>query len=288
MSAHEEQQAPELGMEIIGFRQWRVDDDLRLTSTHKSEPWEPGWNTAVCRPVFGRGEEPHPVPGPSLICECGLYALHSPNQFWYTHDAERPALRLVAAQKDIVAGIVAARGRVEVHHSGFRAEQAKVVAIAVPSSKRLAALARAVAAEYAVPAVPIEHLEEVAGEYGHTVPESLRPTPGPSWEDEFHALASSFLSCAERVRAQVSQISRSEFARQVMLSTAVQGIVPTTTGLDHRSPSLWGTPIVNAAHDDHTVKPPYAKPGRPLPPVMPKRPRYDPNDFVPKHRGGNR
>lgn len=158
--------------EVLGFRQWRVDDDLTLRSAHIEDGWTPGDNHAQCRGPFALLDG-HAAPAP--FCECGLYALHAPT-FWYGPDSGRmDLLGRRARAREHVAGLVTAWGRIEVHATGFRAEHARVVAIAVPANKYGAIIARAVAAEYNVRAIPQDRLEQLAPEFGSTIPTELRP-----------------------------------------------------------------------------------------------------------------
>lgn len=171
--------------EVIGFRQWAVSDELRLRAANSSfGDWNPGENVARCIPILEQRTACKHAPGHDH--ECGLYALHAPT-FWYGKDARRETDQMLAWFARMtaltngtrhVAGLVSAWGTIEVHHAGFRAERARVAAIAIPSGedRRLdAAIARAVAAEYGVPCVPQDELEKVAAEFGSLVPTSLRP-----------------------------------------------------------------------------------------------------------------
>jgi hypothetical protein len=159
-----------LSTEVIGFRQWAVTDDLELGSTAVSKVWKRGPNIAVCL-ASPRCEE-----APASGCHCGFYALHHPT-FWYGKGGvtRGPFYGFGPLHKRFVSGLVAAWGRLEVHHDGFRAERAKVVAIALPNSKLDAVIARAVAQEYGVPTIPQGELERVASEFGSTVPLGFRP-----------------------------------------------------------------------------------------------------------------
>lgn len=179
-----------LSCEVLGYRQWKVNADMRLSSAVISTVWEPGVNEAHCAPEGGAvlyqhfmmelpPESSHDAPQKG--CHCGFYALHKPT-FWYDeHDSY-----LSAKGDQAVSGLVAGWGRVEVHHEGFRAQYARVVAIAAPKDKRGALLARAVADEYGVPCVPRAELERVASEFGNPVPEDMRPkAPERPKEDPF-------------------------------------------------------------------------------------------------------
>jgi hypothetical protein len=171
-----------LDFEVIGFRQWNVDGDLRLTSSAMQYAWTPGVNEAKC--CKGQGKPCKYAPNPK--CECGLYALHAP-EFWYGDDAAIQGMSMftVGGMSGMyVAGLLSAWGRMEVHHNGFRAQYAQPVAIAVPDRKRDAAIARAVAAEYSLPTVPQSELERIAPEFGSPVPESMRPEKPESKTDD--------------------------------------------------------------------------------------------------------
>jgi hypothetical protein len=61
---------------------------------------------------------------PANDCSCGIYACHQP-----TDDQVRGASTLAPFQK--VMGVVEAWGRVELGHRGFRAQHARVLALAV-------------------------------------------------------------------------------------------------------------------------------------------------------------
>lgn len=172
---------PELTTEVVGFRQWRVRDDLKLRAAHKQQAvWGTGVIKATCHPHAnpfneGRTKDPCKVsPGP--CGECGLYALHSPDDFWYGKSGARGTLGGIVPSPDpLIAGIVVAWGEMEVHATGFRAQFARIVALATPESRRDAAVARAVAGEYGVPLVAADALPQIASEFGQTVPEELRP-----------------------------------------------------------------------------------------------------------------
>ncbi len=96
---------------------------------------------------------------PTRRCSCGLYARHDPP---------------FVPGAGWVLGAVVAWGRLEVHHDGFRAEQARVVAFAAPEAhdEPLDALAAA----YGVRVVPPAGLVEYASEFGETLPLESIPT----------------------------------------------------------------------------------------------------------------
>lgn len=182
MSAREPEDR--LDCEVLGYRQWKVNADMRLASAVAPTAWEPGVNEARCEDIntvrllraMGHHDVARPEPrhdAPHHECHCGFYALHEPT-FWYDDDDSKYG-QLSSGGDQAVAGLVAGWGRVEVHHEGFRSQFARVVAIAAPKDKRGATLARAVAEEYGVPCVPRDELERVAGEFGSPVPLGVRP-----------------------------------------------------------------------------------------------------------------
>lgn len=170
-----------LTCEVLGYRQWKVNEDMRLASAIADTVWEPGVNEARCEslgPAFLQPRRPGPPvhDAPHHDCHCGFYALHEPS-FWYAQEDDDLTRGHLASRpgEQGVCGLVAGWGRVEVHHEGFRSQFARVVAIAAPKNKRGAVLARAVADEYGVPCVPRGELERVASEFGESVPVDVRP-----------------------------------------------------------------------------------------------------------------
>lgn len=199
---------PDLTTEVVGYRQWYVtsDLDLRAAGFGKGGVWTPGANTAKCgrmtRPSlpsfgssihYGEYETPKPNPcgdTPGHDCQCGFYALHDPSDFWYGPRQAASAFTqaMVRETSDpLISGVVVAWGKLEVHHQGFRAEHARIAALALPDGKRDAAVARAAAAAYGALCVPVAELPQIAAEFGTTVPQEMRPRkkPKPKPEDEY-------------------------------------------------------------------------------------------------------
>ena len=148
--------APDLITAVIGFRQWRLRDGA-LWSLRAEDPWHRGVHTAHC-PV-----QAHDAPANG--CTCGIYAWYSPTP--------RGASALTP---DLVGGAVALWGHVELHAHGMRAQQAMVVALALPFSwgaKRRQI--RAVADALEVPAVPTRRLRAAALAHGEVIPRRMRP-----------------------------------------------------------------------------------------------------------------
>ena len=146
----------------IGYRSWNVAADGALRSTGLgSTRWRPGINVAYCG-AGGEHDAPH------ALCGCGLYARHDPPGG-------------IEARAPWVAGAVALRGRVLVHHDGMRGEEAVILALAVPLDPHAADLrrVRAVADRYGVPLVAHDELRAEAERYGLPVPLADRPAPPP-------------------------------------------------------------------------------------------------------------
>lgn len=174
--------------EVIGYRQWRVSDDLELCPAgwYLQPSWAIGVNKAICLKrqdkelFFGDDDGPRCEHAPGEDCHCGIYGLHSPNDPWYGPDGRSSRNFLTQrADEPYVSGIISAWGEVEVHHEGFRAEYARIVALATPDTKLNAAIARAAADVYGVPAVPIKELPRIAAEFGGVIAEELRPAKQP-------------------------------------------------------------------------------------------------------------
>jgi hypothetical protein len=153
--------APDLVEAVVGFRQWRVDDE-GLRSLHVEERWTTATLESRCA-LHNHPGWPAPMPG----CCCGIYA-------WY-----RRVPRLASAGTcDLVCGAVVLSGRVELHCSGMRGQFATIVALALPLSrgaKRQAVLD--VARRLGVPAVPYGAVPAVACTQGLPVPDALKPAP---------------------------------------------------------------------------------------------------------------
>ena len=146
----------------IGYRSWNVAADGALRSTGLgSTRWRSGTNVAYCG-AGGEHDAPH------ALCGCGLYARHDPPGG-------------IEARAPWVAGAVALRGRVLVHHDGMRGEEAVILALAVPLDPHAADLrrVRAVADRYGVPLVAYDQLRAEAERYGLPVPLADRPAPPP-------------------------------------------------------------------------------------------------------------
>lgn len=176
---------PDLIQPVVGYRVWLASDESLVSAGFGDMEWQPGTNEASCdgydrsadlflsrKPRLG--VDPHPAPDPG--CGCGFYAYHDVPP----HDGRT------------IAGAVAAWGRIQVHHRGFRAEKAQIIALAIPDAAandpELREQVLQLAARYRCKAVPACDLRTAAREHGIEMPEELRPAkpkPLPSIEIQF-------------------------------------------------------------------------------------------------------
>lgn len=159
---------------VVGFRQWLAipcgpPAGYRLCPLFTctlSAPWVPGVNTARCFPSRSTGHQiiQHEPPGPDGDdgCPCGLYARHE-----ITDTMRRDHI------KGRITGAIQAWGDIEVHNDGFRAQHARVIALARSSDHReqLAELGPS----YGVKVLPLDHLAGYASLYGTPIPPPLIP-----------------------------------------------------------------------------------------------------------------
>src|SRR4051794_33144587 len=108
--------------------------------------------------------EPHASPDPR--CQCGIYGYFEPGpRSWY-------------GEAYWCEGVVTAWGRIEIHRDGFRAEHARVEALAVPDGGFAHAAAAVVQAARTLGVPVVEHgdLGRFAARLGGPgVPPSLMP-----------------------------------------------------------------------------------------------------------------
>jgi hypothetical protein len=162
-------EAPDLARAVVAFRSWRLAGE-RLMSPFIPCRWQDRVMHAACfdanrRLTRGVGWLAEPHDSPHEACQCGIYAYHTPGpRSWF-------------GQAYWCEGVVSAWGRLVVHGDGFRAQHARVEALAVPDSVvayGAAAVDRAANA-LRVPVIPHGELEAFAAELGGGVPGSLRP-----------------------------------------------------------------------------------------------------------------
>jgi hypothetical protein len=142
--------APLIPSPLYGLRTWTVvgaRGEERLAGPQQPAPWPVAgaWLVAECA-----RDAAHPAPAPD--CVCGIHA-------W--HPRARSARRVLAVRRQ-VAGVVEARGAVELHRDGFRAEQARPFALFLAPGAREALVGR-LAETYAAEAVPARDAAAVVG-----------------------------------------------------------------------------------------------------------------------------
>lgn len=159
--------APDLAAAVVAFRSWRLAGE-RLMSPFIPCRWQDRVMHATCydaNRTLTRGvgwlDEPHE--SPHEACQCGIYAYHTPGpRSWF-------------GEAYWCEGVVSAWGRVVVHADGFRAEHARVEALAAPDAHSAAHVRRA-ADWLGVPVLQPDELEPFAADLGGGVPEALRPS----------------------------------------------------------------------------------------------------------------
>jgi hypothetical protein len=111
---------------IMGYRIWQLRDGrLRGAWT----PWETSRKTAVCLDPHSRATGP--VPHEAADCRhppCGIYALKTTRRAQVA--AER-SIRRATVPLTLAIGLVGMTGRVIEHESGYRAQHASVVGLAM-------------------------------------------------------------------------------------------------------------------------------------------------------------
>jgi hypothetical protein len=132
---------------LYGLRTWAIvseDGHERLAGPHKGVQWPPGdgWFAATCTSGNHRP--------PERDCHCGVHA-------W--HPTRANAKRVLASRREL-AGVVEARGAIELHEDGFRAEEARPHAL-VASRERSAKLVRRLAESYHAQVVEVSRPEDL-------------------------------------------------------------------------------------------------------------------------------
>ena len=160
--------APDLARAVVAFRSWRLAGE-RLMSPFIPCRWEGREIHASCfdanrRLQRGVGWLDAPHDSPHEACQCGIYAYHTPGpRSWF-------------GEAYWCEGVVSAWGRIVVHDDGFRAQHARVEAVAVPAAAAYGAAAvRDAAARLGVPVIGHDELDAFAAELGGGVPAVLRP-----------------------------------------------------------------------------------------------------------------
>lgn len=160
-------QPPDLSEAVLGYRIWQLGIKGTLGAIVAGSIWKPGPNKAVCCPSFAPSSRPvHRSPNPGCICGFNAYA---------------SLVRELRPYGGTVLGAIAAWGEVDVYQTGFRAEYAQVVALALPATRRHVPASHrerlALAAQrYSVALVPRERLEVEASQHASPIPPSLLPS----------------------------------------------------------------------------------------------------------------
>lgn len=116
---------PVFSQAIIGYRYWIFRNE-KLSSVVRFHSWEESIEKSSCSIFLNHSP-------PEEDCECGLYAYF---------DLERVKKSIIASNKiweyfwgpdyngeatKIVIGLIAARGKIALHHDGFKAEEAQIL-----------------------------------------------------------------------------------------------------------------------------------------------------------------
>ena len=152
-----------LPAEVIGYRVWRLGDDLGLlpyVSVHPSADgvWTPGVVRASC-------ERGHDAPGRG--CSCGLHGAYEPPD---------PCRDGGFGLNHAVYGAIVCWGEIDTTTTDFRAQYAWVVCLAFwrMQTWHHTELIRRTAHAYGVPCVELDELAAVAAEHGEVIPPQLR------------------------------------------------------------------------------------------------------------------
>jgi hypothetical protein len=157
------------GRPIIGYREWVLVGEEILSPLART-PWHTGVMQAECLPDcraaqgLWRTASAHSEPAPAPGCVCGIYALFTPH---------RPGRR---ERLTCVRGAVVLWGRIELHRRGMRAEFARIVTLALPSSRRHAHALAQLAERLDVEAVRARNLPHAARAYGEPLEPTIIPT----------------------------------------------------------------------------------------------------------------
>lgn len=154
---------------FFGFRHFRVTRTGHLTGVTYREAWKPGENVATCyrlgwadasvvtdedvaalssfpagaTPAVHIGmylgavrsslaRKPMPCKGVALDCECGFWSYHRRKDAAPAGSPWSASTFTTFATADTVTGVVANYGRMTTGPKGFRAQKARIVALALP------------------------------------------------------------------------------------------------------------------------------------------------------------
>jgi hypothetical protein len=154
---------------LVGYREWVLIGDELLSPLARTA-WHAGPVRAECLPScreargLWRRAAPHEGPAPDPGCVCGIYALFEPPR------------RMRRERLAVARGAVVLWGRIELHERGMRAEYARIVTLALPSSRNAADATTRVAEQLEVEAVPAKYLCDAALAHGQPLEPSLIPS----------------------------------------------------------------------------------------------------------------
>lgn len=99
---------------ILGYRQWSWKNNE--VSSYSRSKWTNGSLTSVCNRFFTVEDDRATHSSPDMECTCGIYAHYLPLESY--------------ERTDNIFGVIEASGRILMGTKGFRAEKAKIVALA--------------------------------------------------------------------------------------------------------------------------------------------------------------
>lgn len=203
---------------VIGYRAWKIKDWALYGTGGFGGAWAPGVNEATCALTGAR----HAAPAEG--CQCGMYALaRFDDQTSWWRDAD--VLGAVEAWADESDGN---HDRFFVHSTGFRAQYAKIILLAVsddyPRAKNGAI--RALASEHEADVCKREHLEDAAKEHGQLVPDELLAwaKEGESEHDDGQYLGGAVLALSHTM--QISSAQAAAIGRQFLSAFSSQPATP--------------------------------------------------------------
>jgi len=101
---------------VLGYRAWRIEQRQLWPLFVKDNPWLPGVNSAVC----GNGASAFHS-APTKNCGCGFNLYHE------FDDAFLQAAQCQGRSDQLLIGVVAGRGAVEIHRDGLRVAEAQIL-----------------------------------------------------------------------------------------------------------------------------------------------------------------
>jgi hypothetical protein len=143
---------------LVGFRAWKVKDDLLTPCWQSSNTWETVTAHAVCRapycmPTWSRPphvEPRHKDAAPNGSCTCGIHG-------YYAADPNLNGAR----EPRGCWGMIVAWGKIIECERGFKAQHARIVALL--EEPEPAVDLTAILDRYQIPLLPLDELEQ----YGH-------------------------------------------------------------------------------------------------------------------------